>query len=513
MGSLALAMFSSGAFGDPPRQRILMDAGWRFHRGEIPGVAVEGPKGGVRKWRWTAAEAGAARMADPRLDTTGAGWADVETGVDVFKGRVGFAWFRAVLPNQETTNRVLRFENVDDNATVYLNGKKMGAHSGWGEEFDVDLTPGWQPKGPNVLAVLVENTAGMGGIIGPVYFPGQLENDPSYLPPRQRGPLRRPFLDHRSSSPRLRDLVGVNYSPDKYDAIHKAHPAKPLFASETASTLTTRGEYADDKRRTLVSSYNMTDSSWAPVAERAFVAGSFVWTGFDYKGEPTPYKWPCISSHFGIMDSCGFPKDNYYYYQSWWKTDPVVHIMPHWNWRGREGQEIKVIVFSNCEKVELFLDGQSLGTRTMRRNGHLEWNLKYAAGALEAKGSNQGQLAAADKVETTGAPAALRLKTDRVVLAADSEDLSVIEVDVIDAEGRVVPTAGNRVSFSVEGPGRVAGVGNGDPGDHDPDKALSRRAFNGKCMVLVGAIDEPGSIALRATADGLKPATLKLQAD
>ena len=138
-----------------------------------------------------------------------------------------------------------------------------------------------------------------------------------------------------------------------------------MFASETASTLTTRGEYADDKRRTLVSSYNMTDSSWAPVAERAFVAGSFVWTGFDYKGEPTPYKWPCISSHFGIMDSCGFPKDNYYYYQSWWKTDPVVHIMPHWNWRGREGQEIKVMVFSNCEKVELFLDGQSLGTRTM----------------------------------------------------------------------------------------------------------------------------------------------------
>ena len=245
-----------------------------------------------------------------------------------------------------------------------------------------------------------------------------------------------------------------------------------MFASETASTLTTRGEYADDKRRTLVSSYNMTDSSWAPVAERAFVAGSFVWTGFDYKGEPTPYKWPCISSHFGIMDSCGFPKDNYYYYKSWWKTDPVVHIMPHWNWRGREGQEIKVIVFSNCEKVELFLNGQSLGTRH-HALATATWNgiVKYAAGALEAKGSNQGQLAAADKVETTGAPAALRLKTDRVVLAADSEDLSVIEVDVIDAEGRVVPTAGNRVSFSVEGPGRVAGVGNGDPGDHDPDKA------------------------------------------
>jgi len=310
----------------------------------------------------------------------------------------------------------------------------------------------------------------------------------------------------------VEDMVGVNYYPDKYDAIHKAHPGKPMFASETASTLTTRGEYANNRRRTFVSSYNMTDSSWAPVAERDFVAGSFVWTGFDYKGEPTPYRWPCISSHFGIIDSCGFPKDNYYYYQSWWKTDPIVHIMPHWNWPRREGQEIKVVVFSNCEKVELSLNGRSLGTRPMRRNGHLEWNVKYAAGVLEAKGINQGRPAAADKVETTGEPAALRLKTDRDVLTADSEDLAVVEVDVVDREGRIVPTAGNRVSFGVDGAGRVAGVGNGDPGDHDPDKGLSRRAFNGKCMVLVGTGDRSGPIVLSATADGLTPATLKLKA-
>ncbi len=151
----------------------------------------------------------------------------------------------------------------------------------------------------------------------------------------------------------VEDLVGVNYNPERYDAIHRAHPTRPFFASETASTLTTRGEYADNRTRTFVSSYNMTDFSWAPVAQKAYVAGSFVWTGFDYKGEPTPYRWPCISSHFGIMDSCGFPKDNYYYYQSWWKTEPVVHVMPHWNWPGKEGQQIKVVAFSNCEKVEL----------------------------------------------------------------------------------------------------------------------------------------------------------------
>lgn len=309
------------------------------------------------------------------------------------------------------------------------------------------------------------------------------------------------------------DLVGGNYCDDEYNQLHKAHPAKPLFASETASTVTTRGEYADDTNRTVVSSYHMTDHTWAAVAECAFVAGSFVWTGFDYKGEPSPYKWPCIGSHFGVLDSCGFPKDNYYYYQSWWKADPVVHIMPHWNWPGREGQEIKVVVFSNCEKVELFLNGQSLGIRPMPRNGHLEWKVRYGAGVLEAKGTNKDQPAAADRVETTGAPAALRLKTERPILTADGEDLAVVEADVVDGKGRIVPTAGSRVSFSIKGAGRIAGVGNGDPGDHDPDKGVSRCAFNGKCMVLVGAAERSGSIVLSAASDGLKPAVLKLKAN
>ncbi len=186
--------------------------------------------------------------------------------------------------------------------------------------------------------------------------------------------------------------------------------------------------------------------------------------------------------------------------------------MPHWNWPGKEGSEIKVVVFSNCQEVELLLNGRSLGTRPMPRNGHLQWQVKYAAGALQAKGLNQGQLAAADKVETAGAPAALQVKTDRGDLAADSEDLSVVEVDVVDSEGRVVPTADNRVSFRVTGAGHVAGVGNGDPADHDPDKALTRRAFNGKCMVLVAAGDDAGPIELTASADGLKPASLKLKA-
>ncbi len=310
----------------------------------------------------------------------------------------------------------------------------------------------------------------------------------------------------------VEDLMGVNYSTQVYDRFHNEHPRMPMFGSETASTVTTRGEYADDAERTFVTSYNMTDGSWRPIAERAFMAGSFVWTGFDYKGEPSPYGWPCINSHFGIMDICGFPKDNYYYYQSWWKTNPVIHIMPHWNWPGREGQDIKVIVFSNCRRVELLLNGQSLGSKDMPRNGHLVWTVKYAPGSLSAKGYNGDSLAAAETLATTGAPASLRLATDRTNLVADAEDLTPVEVDVLDAQGRIVPTAGNLVTFQVQGAGRVAGVGNGNPGDHDPDKAAFRHAFNGKCMVIVGSNAQPGSILLTATSPGLKDAVMSLRA-
>jgi len=212
------------------------------------------------------------------------------------------------------------------------------------------------------------------------------------------------------------------------------------------------------------------------------------------------------------MDMCGFPKDNYYYYLSWWKTNPVVHVMPHWNWQGQEGREIKVIVFSNCERVELLCNGQSLGTKDMPRNSHLEWSVKYAPGSLSAKGYNGGSIAAADVVETTDGPAGLRLKADRPAISADGEDLALVEVNVVDAKGRIVPTADNRVTFSIQGAGHIAGVGNGNPSDHDPDKADFRRAFNGKCMVLIGSGERPGAIQLTATTDGLQPARLALRA-
>jgi beta-galactosidase len=264
---------------------------------------------------------------------------------------------------------------------------------------------------------------------------------------------------------------------DNMDAYHAAHPLQPNVGSEQGSTVGTRGVYADDKERGYVSAYDDHGQSWSNTAEewvgffdpRLWLSGGFVWTGFDYRGEPTPYGWPCINSHFGILDTCGFPKDNYWYYQSWWLAKPVLHLLPHWNWPGREGQEIDVRALSNCDEVELFLNGRSLGRQTLKRTETLKWKVPYASGVLSAKGFKAGQLVAETKVETTGVPAVVQLAPDRATIEANGEDVSVITVAVADAQGRIVPVANNAVSFELEGPGRIIGVGNGDPSCHEPD--------------------------------------------
>ena len=189
------------------------------------------------------------------------------------------------------------------------------------------------------------------------------------------------------------------------DAYHAAHPHQPNVGTEQGSTVSTRGIYANDKTRGYVSAYDDNAPSWANTAEtwwsffapRPWLSGGFVWTGFDYRGEPTPYWWPCINSHFGILDTCGFPKDNFYYYQSWWTDQTVLHLLPHWNWPGREGQEIDVRALSNCDEVELFLNGQSLGRQPMKRNSELRWKVKYAPGTLSAKGYRAGTVVAETK--------------------------------------------------------------------------------------------------------------------
>jgi len=273
------------------------------------------------------------------------------------------------------------------------------------------------------------------------------------------------------------DVRGWNYFPEQVDRYHQAHPSQPEIGTEQASSVGTRGMYANDGQRGYVTAddeeahagINSAEGWWQIYAARPWLSGGFVWTGFDYRGEPSPYGWPCINSHFGIMDTCGFPKDNFYYYQSWWSDRTVLHLMPHWTWPGREGQEIKVSCFSNCREVELFLNGQSLGRQEMPRNSRLRWHVKYAPGTLLARGYRDGKVVAEETVETTTAPARLQLIADRSTLAANGEDLSVITVAVLDAAGRVVPVADNHVNFSLTGPGKIIGVGNGDPSCHEPD--------------------------------------------
>ena len=323
------------------------------------------------------------------------------------------------------------------------------------------------------------------------------------------------------------DVQGCNYFIAEYDNYHRQFPEHPMVGSETASTVSTRGIYANDAEKGYVSAYdvncppwgNVAEAAWRAVADRPFIAGTFVWTGFDYRGEPTPYAWPCINSHFGIIDVCGFPKDNFYYYKSWWSGETVLHILPHWNWpcrlgdSGREGREIDVWCHSNCDEVELRLNGASLGRKQMPRNGHLEWKVQYAPGKLEARGYRGGEQIATAEAATTGPAAAIRLEPDRIAINADGEDVSLVTVSVVDSEGRVVPVADNEIAFRLSGAGRIIGVGNGDPSSHEPDKATRRRAFCGLCLAIVQSKrGEPGEISLAAESPGLLPANITIQA-
>lgn len=265
------------------------------------------------------------------------------------------------------------------------------------------------------------------------------------------------------------------------DSYHAKHPNQPEVGTEQGSTTTTRGIYARDNDRGYVSAFGDDVPGWSTTAEawwsyfapRPFLSGGFVWTGFDYRGEPTPFQWPCINSHFGILDTCGFPKDLFWYYKAWWTNEVVLHLLPHWNWPGREGQEIRVDAFSNCHAVELFVNGTSAGRQIMLPNERLSWKVKYEPGVLSAKGYDAtGKIIAETKVETTGAPVALTLTPDRRAIAADGADVSVFTVAAVDANGRIVPVAQNKVGFALEGTGRILGVGNGDPSCHEPDVYL-----------------------------------------
>ncbi len=318
------------------------------------------------------------------------------------------------------------------------------------------------------------------------------------------------------------DIIGFNYQLGKPDDYHKKNPKRPLYGSETSSAISTRGVYATDALRNTVNAYDgvvpwgeTAEEWWKFYGTREWEAGGFAWTGFDYRGEPTPYGWPSINSQFGIVDMCGFPKDTFYYYKAWWGTEPVLHLFPHWNFAGREGDLIPVWVYSNLDEVELFVNGKSVGSQKVPHLGHVEWKVKYEAGSIEARGMKGGKVVLTEKHETTGPTVAIRLTADRTEINADGEDVAILKVEALDKEGRAVPTAGNLISFKVTGDGALIGVGNGDPNCQQSDKEPKRSLFNGLAQVIVQASKQPGEIRIEAVKEGwdgpeLTPAKLTI---
>jgi beta-galactosidase len=315
--------------------------------------------------------------------------------------------------------------------------------------------------------------------------------------------------DNKKGNSDAFDIIGFNYYLKYPDAFHKEHPKRPVYGSETSSAISTRGVYTTDKLRNTVNDYNGV-VSWGETAEewwtfygtRDWEAGGFAWTGFDYRGEPTPYGWPSINSQFGIVDMCGFPKDTFYYYKAWWGKEPSLRLFPHWNFEGREGDMIPVWVYSNVDEVELLVNGHSQGSQKVPHLGHVEWKVKYEPGSIEARGSKDGKVVLTEKRETTGPAVAIRLTADRIEIDADGEDVAILKVEALDKEGRAVPTADNLIAFKVSGDGALIGVGNGDPNCQESDKAPKRSLFNGLAQVIVQAGWRPGEILIEAAKSG-----------
>lgn len=317
------------------------------------------------------------------------------------------------------------------------------------------------------------------------------------------------------------DVVGINYQADLYDKIRAAYPDKPMISTEDTSQVMTRGEYTTDWKQ-IVASYDEVFPGWAPtsnarnsweaIMKQPSFAGGFSWTGFAYRGEPTPYGWPSASSHFGALDLCGFPKTEFYVRQALWVKDkPVLTLVPHWNWSGKDGQNIKVMALTNCDTVALALNGKLIGEKKVDPFQMVDWQVPYAPGRLEAVAKKNGREVARFAVETTDQPVALRLTTDRKAMAGDGRDAVPVTVEAIDAKGRPVPTANLPVEFELSGPGAIIGVGNGDPNSQEPEKGNKRSLYNGLAQIIVQSTRDAGEIKLTATAAGLTPATAAVQ--
>ena len=318
------------------------------------------------------------------------------------------------------------------------------------------------------------------------------------------------------------DVVGFNYIvQNDVDNQKKNNPTWKIVGTEETTGCGTRGWYFKDEKypgrmvslnRTMEQNYeNIIERGWKFYDERPWAAGLFYWTGFDYRGEPNPLSYPAHDSEFGILDYCGFPKDEAFYLKSWWTDEPVLHIFPHWNLQGHEGEEVEVWAYSNCDEVELTVNGKKLGRQPMPRNGHLKWKAVYQPGRVEATGYKNGKRILTKTIETTKAAAKVVLKADRQQIAADGQDMAIVNIELHDQKGRFVPNACPVLTFCLEGDANIIGCGNGDPsylGSDHPDKqpchTFSIPAFNGRAQVLIQSGKLPSTVTLKCTADGLK---------
>ena len=325
------------------------------------------------------------------------------------------------------------------------------------------------------------------------------------------------------------DVVGYNYiMQNNVDERRTQHPEWKVVGTEETTGCGTRGWYFDTpEQKGRMRSMNLSadkdgtenriERGWKFYAERPWAAGLFYWTGFDYRGEPNPLSYPAHDSEFGILDYCGFPKDEAWYLKSWWTDEPVLHIFPHWNLAGHEGEEVEVWAYSNCDEVELTVNGKKLGRQAMPKNGHLKWKAIYQPGKVIATGYKNGKRILTEVIETTKPATKIVLRADRQTIAADGRDVCVVCIEIQDQKGRIVPDACQMLTFTLEGGGRILGVGNGDPsymGDDHPKmsdcRTFSIPAFNGLAQVLIQSDRKASTLQLTANSDGLKPGSISI---
>jgi len=306
----------------------------------------------------------------------------------------------------------------------------------------------------------------------------------------------------------LLDVEGYNYMERLYAGDHAAHPNRVIYGSENFHT----------------------PAAWQAVASNDYIAGQFLWTGIDYLGEA---RWPSKNSSSGVIDLCGFPKDGYYFYQSQWTTKPMIHLSPHWNWKGNEGKVIPVMAYTNCDSVELFVNGRSFGIKALEfpRQGnsgawnrydrpqintttsdlHLIWDVPYEPGTIKAVGRKNNQVVCEEIIQTTGIPASVKLSVDRESINADTRDAAHVKVEILDENGLTIPDANNLVTLMIKGNGKLIGFDNGNPQDHTSMKSNQRKTFNGLALAVIQANDKPGEITVTATSGTLNDAVIRIK--